>query len=77
MQNNYSGRNLNITDLHADNEFDKAAIKYFLVPAIIHIYRRKEYAVPIERSTCTIKERYRSTYHILLYNMFIKLMIDS
>ena len=77
IQTRYSGRLFNITDYHADNEFDKAAIKYFLVPKILHVYGRNEHVGPIERSVRTIKESLRSTCHSLPFKRFTRLMTKN
>ena len=41
--NKYTCRGFIITDVHGDNKFDKAAIKDFLEPALVHIYGREEH----------------------------------
>ena len=39
--NKYNARSFCISDIHGDNEFDKAALKEFLEPAIMHVYMAK------------------------------------
>ena len=77
VQNKYSTRSFNITDYHGDNEFDKSALKDFLLPALIHIYGRNEHVGPIERATRTIKERARSTCNGTPYKRITILMVRS
>ena len=58
--NEYFSWSFNITDYHGDNKFDKALLKVFLEPALLHIYGRIEHVGIIEWYTRTIKEKYRS-----------------
>ena len=61
--NKYTCRSFSITDYHANNEFDKEALRDFLEPALLHIYDREEHVGSIYRSVHTINEGYRSTCH--------------
>ena len=54
--NKYNNRFFSITDIHGDSEFDKAALKDFIQPSLLHIYGREEYVGTIERSVRTVKE---------------------
>ena len=47
--NKYHSRSFKITDFHGDSEFDKATLREFLVPAILHAYAREEHVGMIER----------------------------
>ena len=76
VQNKYSGRYFNITDYHAENDIDKAVLKYVLTSDILHIYRRFEHVGSIKRSTRAIKERCRSTCQSVPYQCFTTLMIQ-
>ena len=69
--NKYNGRSFEIIDFHGDNEFNKAALKYFLQPALVHIYGKAEHVGPIERSIRTIKERCRSTCNEIPYKRIV------
>ena len=75
--NKYSCRSLNICDYHGDNEFDKQALKYFLEPALCHIYGREEHVGSIERPVRTVKERFRSTCSNIPYRRLTILMVRS
>ena len=77
VQNRYKGRSLEIQYYYGDNEFDKASLKYFLQPALLHIYGREEHFPHIGRLTHTIKERCRYTRNNLLLRRFTILMIRS
>ena len=65
--NKYGCRSFKLTDFHGDNEFDKAKLKDFLEPGILHAYGREEHVGPIERSIRTVKERFRSTCNGIPY----------
>ena len=75
--NKYNARSFEITDLHGDNEFDKAAFKDFLQPALLHIYSETEHVGPIERSVRTVKQRCRSTCNETPYRSITILMVRS
>ena len=77
VKNKYESRNFQITDCHADNEFDKSAMRDFLEPALLHIYARNEHVGIIERPTRTIKERTRSVCHNIPYRRITILMVRS
>ena len=61
IKNKHTSRGFNVTDYHANNEFDKEVLKQFMAPSLVHIYDREEYVGIIERSTRTVKEKHRST----------------
>ena len=44
----YNCRCFNISKFHVDNEFDEAALKQYLEPALVHIYGREEHVGPID-----------------------------
>ena len=75
--NKYTSRGFRVTDYHADNEFDKEALKQYLAPALVHIYDREEHVPIIERSTRTVKERSRSTCCGLPFKRITILMVRS
>ena len=75
--NKYKSRSFTICDYHADNEFDKQALKDFLQPALVHIYGRNEHVGPIERSVRTVKDRFRSTCANIPYVRITILMVRS
>ena len=73
----YDCRGFQITDIHADNEFDKELFRDFLQPSLLHIYGREEHVGFIERSIRTIKERCRSTFSAIPFRRITILMIRS
>ena len=75
--NKYISRGFRVTDYHADNEFDKEALKQYLASALVHIYGREEHAPIIERSTRTVKERSRSICCGLPFKRIAILMVRS
>ena len=75
--NKYCGRGIQITDSHADPEFDKQGFHDFLTPGTFHICSREEYIGPIERDLCTIQERERCVVYSLPYKNYPILMVIS
>ena len=73
----YSCRGFEITDIHADNEFDKEAFKDSIEPILFHTYGREEHVGFIERPVRTIKERCRSTCSAMPYRRITILMARS
>ena len=73
----YDCRGFKITDMHADNEFDKAELKHSLQPTLLHIYGREEHVGFIERSVRTIKERFRSTCSAMPFRRITVRMVRS
>ena len=57
----YNCWGFNVTDINADNKFDRDAINIFLQPTLLHIYGREEHVGFIKRSIRTFKEQIRST----------------
>ena len=47
----YESRDFQVTDVHADSEFDKEALRHFLQPISLHVHGRVEHVGTIERST--------------------------
>ena len=75
VMNKDSARSSNITEYHADNDFDKSVLRDFLEPVLLHIYSRKEHVGPIERPIHTIRERWRSTSNGIPYRRITILMV--
>ena len=75
--NKYNGQSFNISDFHSNNEFDKAVLKDFLEPALVHIHGRAKHVPPIERSVRTVKERSRSTCDGIPFSRITILMVRS
>ena len=73
----YSERGFNITDIHADPEFDSDVLRNALVGKNLHIYTQGEHVGIIERSIRTIKERARCICHALPYKSITRLMTKS
>ena len=73
--NKHSRRGFNITDFHADPEFDKRGFHNFLMPGTLHICSREEHIGPIERDSRKIQERARCAVHSLQYKKYPILMI--
>ena len=61
--NIYKSRGFNITDIHADNEFDMDNLRDSIRPALLHIYG--------------VEERCRAMCHSIPYKQFTKLMMNS
>ena len=72
--NIYRKRGFQITNIHADNEFDLPQLHNHLRPSTLAIYGRDEHVGVIERSTRTIKERCRSICHTIPYTKYTKIM---
>ena len=70
-------RGLKITDMRADNEFDKAELKNILQPMLLHIYGQDEHFGFIDMSMLTINERFRSTCIAMPFRSITMLMVRS
>ena len=68
-------RGFTIAVVHGDNEFDVKTIREFLLPAILEIYGKDKYVVPIERSARTVKTKYRAMTHDTPYMRVLKVMV--
>ena len=68
-------RGFKITDMHAENEFDKVALMYFLQPTLLHICGRDEHVAFIDRSVRKTKERLRSTCSAMLFRRITMPMV--
>ena len=65
--NKQCGRGFNITDFHADPEFDKQGFHDFLTPRTLQICSREEHIGPIKWDSRIIQERARCVLNYLLY----------
>ena len=75
VQHKYHRRGFNITDYHADNEFDKIADD--LLPATTHIRAALQHTERAERSIRTLKERVRSMVYSTPYRRMPRIMIKK
>jgi Reverse transcriptase (RNA-dependent DNA polymerase)/Zinc knuckle len=71
----YQVRGFNVTDIHADVEFE--CLRQHLMPINLNIAASDSHVGEIERSIRTIKERNRSTVHGLPYKRLPKLMVKE
>ena len=74
VKNIYETRGFEITDIHADNEFNVDSIKEALMPTKMTIYAKNEHVPIVERSIRTIKERCQCHCHSVPYKRHTKLM---
>jgi hypothetical protein len=69
----YRARGFNVTNIHADMEFE--CIQHELLPTFFDFTPRDAHVGEVERSIRTIKERVRSDIHAMPYQRLPKLMI--
>ena len=70
----YKSRGLQVTTIHADNQFDITSLHEALLPINVEIYATNEHVAPIERQIRTTKERTRCTCHAAPYRKYPKIM---
>ena len=73
----YETRGFEITDVHADNEFNFSSFEREIRPSILHSYAKNEHVGFIENCNKLIKERGRAIVNGLPYNKYPKIMIIS
>ena len=70
----YTSRDLNITDIFGDGEFNVDDIITSTLPVTLHICSADEHVPKVERAIRTVKERTRTICHNLPYDSFPKMM---
>jgi len=71
----YKSRGFNISDLHADMEFE--CIRNDVLPSRLNVTAANDHVGEVERSIWTMKERARTTIHGLPFKRFPKVMIQA
>jgi hypothetical protein len=71
----YKSRGFNISDLHADMEFE--CIRNDVLPSRLNVTAANDHVGKVERSIRTMKERARTTIHGLPFKRLPKLMIQA
>jgi len=71
----YKSRGFNISDLHADMEFD--CIRNDVLPSRLNVTAADDHVGEVERSIRTMKERARTTIHGLPFKRLPKVMIQA
>jgi hypothetical protein len=71
----YKSRGFNISDLHADMEFE--CIQNDVLPSRLNVTAANDHVGEVERSIWTMKERARTTIHGLPFKRLPKVMIQA
>ncbi len=75
VRKTYKARGFSIVAVHGNNEFDIEAVKTFLLPSLVNIYRKDEHVGVVERSVRTVKEKCKTMAHSTPYRRVPKLMV--
>ena len=73
----YEMRGFELTNIHADNEFNFLDFEHAICPSLLHAYAKEEHVGFIENCNKVVKEHARVAVNGLLYKRYPKLMTMS